>query len=157
MALVALAGAGCAAGGGRAPSSAPAAPSAAGTDSRWLAAPPPEPPRRSVQTVVIEEPARPTEDATLAGGGSAPIGRAGRGARGRRGVRDVHLRDASVQDAMRLLADVGGFALVVDSELEGSVSLDLGAVDPLAALVAIAETKGALVEVQGGVVVVKKK
>jgi hypothetical protein len=106
---------------------------------------------RPPSTTLRIEPA-PAPDGHATGGADARPVRIG----GRR-VADVRLRDASIQDAMRLLADVGGFGLVVDPEIEARVSVDLQRVDPFVALVTLADTNGAQVDVRDGLVVVRKR
>jgi len=73
---------------------------------------------------------------------------------GRRARVDVHFHDAELEEALRLLADAGGFALVAEGELSGRVTLELRRVPPYEALVTIAEAHGARVTRQGRIVVV---
>jgi type II secretory pathway component HofQ len=73
---------------------------------------------------------------------------------GRRARVDVHFHDAELEEALRLLADAGGFAMVAEGELSGRVTLELRRVPPYEALVIIAEAHGARVTRQGRIVVV---
>ena len=70
---------------------------------------------------------------------------------------DVRFRRADLDDALRFLADAGRFALVTDGSLTGAVSVDLRAVRPYDALVAIARAHGAEVEQSGNVVIVTQR
>jgi hypothetical protein len=77
--------------------------------------------------------------------------------RPRRGRRvDVSFRGADMADAFQLLADAGGFNVVVEDGLAGHVSATLHGVDAYDALVSLAEANGARVAYDGAVVVVKK-
>ncbi|MBK7585854.1 MAG: hypothetical protein IPI67_37425 [Myxococcales bacterium] len=73
---------------------------------------------------------------------------------GRRALIDVRFADAELEEALRLLADAGGFALIADGELAGRVTADLRRVRPYEALVSLAEAHGARVERRGAIVVV---
>lgn len=73
---------------------------------------------------------------------------------GRRERVTVRFAEAELGEALRLLADAGGFALVVDGELRGRVTADLRRVRPYSALISLAETHGARVERRGSIVLV---
>ena len=73
---------------------------------------------------------------------------------GRRERVTVRFANADLEEALRLLADAGGFALIADGDLAGSVNADLRQVRPYEALVALAEAHGARVERRGVIVVV---
>jgi hypothetical protein len=66
----------------------------------------------------------------------------------------VRFADAELEEALRLLADAGGLALVADGELSGRVNADLRRVRPYEALVALAEAYGARVERRGTILLV---
>ncbi|MCA9621361.1 MAG: hypothetical protein KC731_20200 [Myxococcales bacterium] len=77
------------------------------------------------------------------------------GSRPRRvGPRDVHLRAVRLDNAARHLAEAGSFNVVVESELPQLVSAELRGVDPYDALVVLANTHGAHVRFDAGIVVV---
>lgn len=67
---------------------------------------------------------------------------------------DVRLHDADLENALRMLADAAHVPLVVDGDVQGTVTIALRQVDPLSALTTIASAHGASVEVAGGAVVV---
>jgi len=120
-------------------------------ESEWVAAAPADTaptrlPGRAV--VVIPEAVRPS----AAGGPSVSRDVAARPAPRRR--IDVHLRAAEFHNALRLFADTGGFDLVIEDSVGGTVNLELEAVDPFDALVMVAEAKGAAVCVRGSTVIV---
>lgn len=73
---------------------------------------------------------------------------------GRRQRVTVRFADAEMGEALRLLAEAGGFALVVDGQLPGRVNADLRSVRPYEALVALAQARGARVERRGVIVIV---
>jgi hypothetical protein len=73
-----------------------------------------------------------------------------------RGRVDVSLRHADLENAARFLADAGKFNVVVESGLTGSVTAVLKGVDPYDALVTIAETNGAVVTYERGIVMVRR-
>lgn len=73
---------------------------------------------------------------------------------GRRERVTVRFANAELEEALRLLADAGGFAMVADGDLAGRVNADLRQVRPYEALVSLAEAHGARVERRGAVVVV---
>jgi len=76
------------------------------------------------------------------------------GARGRRRLRDLSLRDASVGDALRLFATMGGFNVVCGDELAGRrVTVQLRDVSLRAAFRTVLAAAGAGVTVVGGEVV----
>ncbi len=101
-----------------------------------------------------EEGAGATVPATAAGRSlSSDVGEPGDGrSPGPRARIDVDLASADVHDALRILADAAGLALVVSDDVSGTVDLTLRDVDPIEAMRIVAETHGALVEVRGGVV-----
>jgi type IV pilus assembly protein PilQ len=76
---------------------------------------------------------------------------------GRRDRVDVTFQGAELPNALRLLAEVGGFDLVVQEGVHGSVSVKLRRVVPYDALVALAETHGAAVDRRGNVVIVRAR
>jgi len=65
--------------------------------------------------------------------------------------------DADLSDALRMLADAAGRSLVVGDGVAGRVTLDLQRVDPLSALIALAEAHGARVSTRGSIVVVETR
>lgn len=73
---------------------------------------------------------------------------------GRRERVTVRFANAELEEALRLLADAGGFAMVADGDLAGRVNADLRQVRPYEALVSLAEAHGARVERRGAIVVV---
>lgn len=73
---------------------------------------------------------------------------------GRRDRVTVRFANAELEEALRLLAAAGGFALVADGALDGRVNADLRHVRPYEALLSLAEAHGARVERRGDVVVV---
>jgi hypothetical protein len=73
---------------------------------------------------------------------------------GRRQRVTVRFADAELGEALRLLAEAGGFALIVDGQLPGRVNADLRRVRPYEALVALAQARGARVERRGVIVIV---
>lgn len=73
---------------------------------------------------------------------------------GRRSRVNVRFANADLEEALRLLAEAGGFALIADGQLAGKVDADLRQVRPYEALVALAEAHGARVERRGPIVVV---
>jgi hypothetical protein len=75
----------------------------------------------------------------------------------RRSRIDASFAGADLTDALRLLADAGGLALVVGEGVQGTVDIDLRAVDPFDAMVALAEAHGASVSVRGRIVVVSAR
>ncbi len=70
---------------------------------------------------------------------------------------DVRFRKADLDNALRFLADAGGFALVTGEGLTGRVDLDLRRVRPYEALVAVARAHGAVVHNDGKVVLVTRE
>jgi hypothetical protein len=141
-ALLSAAGCGAAAGGGPAP--APAGEMAGGG---WIGAPPDRPAAAPVRTLAAEGPR------TI----GAPAPRPEPSRPPRRGRLNVSLSDADLPNALRLLAEAGGFSLVVESDVAGSVSTELEGVDPYDALVTIAGANGADVRYEGGVVIVRRR
>lgn len=73
---------------------------------------------------------------------------------GRRERVTVRFANAELEEALRLLADAGGFAMIADGDLAGRVNADLRQVRPYEALVSLAEAHGARVERRGAIVVV---
>lgn len=73
---------------------------------------------------------------------------------GRRALVDVQLADAELEEALRLLAEAGGFAFVAEGQLAGRVNVRMRRVRPYEALVTIAEAHGAAVARRGNIVVV---
>lgn len=65
---------------------------------------------------------------------------------------DVDLKGANLADALRFLANAGGFNLVIEDSLGSPVTVDLHDVDPYDALVVIAESQGFEVEYTRGIV-----
>ena len=70
------------------------------------------------------------------------------------GPRDIRLSASRLDNACRLLAEVGRFDLVVDRPLPQTVSLNLQSVEPYDALLAIARSQGLLVRYSKGFVYV---
>ncbi len=70
---------------------------------------------------------------------------------------DVTLHESDMANAFQLLADAGGFNLVMADHLEGRVSATLRSVDPYEALEAVAAAHGVEVRYDGRVVVVRKR
>lgn len=85
------------------------------------------------------------------------IGAGGEPARGRPPRRrriDVELLRAPFADAVRFLAESGGFDVIVEAPSATDVTVSLHGVDPFDALELIAETKGLAVRMRHGVVIV---
>lgn len=77
-------------------------------------------------------------------------------ARPRRSARvSVDLHQADLPNALRLLAEAGGFGLVLEGDLPGTVSIRLEDVDAFEALSAVAAAHGASARYERGVVVVR--
>jgi hypothetical protein len=70
---------------------------------------------------------------------------------------DVELNHASVESALQLLASEGGVGLVLPDALGGPVSVSLHRVDPLEALVMLAEAQGLRVEQQDRLFIVRRR
>lgn len=87
---------------------------------------------------------------TRIGGGEEPA----RGRPPRRKKIDVELLRAPFPDAVRFLADSGGFDVVVEAPSATDVTVSLHGVDPYDALELIAEAKGLAVRTRHGVVIV---
>ncbi len=68
---------------------------------------------------------------------------------------DLHL--AEMASAFRLLADAGGFNLVIQEGLSAKVSATMHGVDPYDALLVLARANGAEVRYEQDVVVVTKR
>jgi type II secretory pathway component HofQ len=69
----------------------------------------------------------------------------------------VNLADADLPNALRLLAEAGGFGLVVESDVSGTVSTRLDEVDPYDALITLAGANGAEARYERGIVIVRRK
>lgn len=113
----------------------------------WITAPPsgqaPTPPRTlaAAGPVIVGAPAPKSEPARPP----------------RRARVSVNLKDADLPDALRLLAEVGGFGVVVESDVAGTVSARLSEVDPFEALEALAQANGAEARYERGIVVVRRR
>ncbi len=70
------------------------------------------------------------------------------------GRRDIKLHHARLDNAFRLLANVGKFNLVVQGDFTKTVSLALRRVEPYDALLALAQSNQARVELRDNIVVV---
>jgi hypothetical protein len=70
------------------------------------------------------------------------------------GPRDIHLHGARLDNALRMLAQEGRFKLVVRGDLALTISIDLKAVDPYEALLAIAQAHGLEVRYSDSIVTV---
>lgn len=70
---------------------------------------------------------------------------------------DVHLHGATLMDALRFLAEAGGFGLVIDDALTTPVSLDLVRADPRGAFDALAQAHGVEVIWSGDVAIVRAR
>ena len=73
---------------------------------------------------------------------------------GRRRRVDIAFHQADLPNALRLLADAAGVQLVVSDGVDGSITASFRRVDPLDAMVLLAETHGAEVELRGRFAVV---
>jgi hypothetical protein len=73
---------------------------------------------------------------------------------GKRRLIDVALRHAELADALRFIADAGGFNMVLQGDPSASVTLELHRVDAFDALVTVAEAHGLVVDIQRGIVLV---
>jgi type II secretory pathway component HofQ len=73
---------------------------------------------------------------------------------GSRTKMDVRFYEAELEEALRFLAEAGGFAFVAEGEISGRVTTELRGVRPYDALVVIARAYGAGVSRRGKVVVV---
>jgi hypothetical protein len=71
-----------------------------------------------------------------------------------RGRRDIQLHQARLDNALRMIAQEGGFNLIVESDLAAPVTVELRAVDPWDALVALAEAHGVAVRYENGIAIV---
>jgi hypothetical protein len=67
---------------------------------------------------------------------------------------DVDLKAAQLGDALRFIADAGGFNLVVQGEPASAVTVKLRQVDAYDALLTVAEAQGLEVRFERGIVVV---
>ena len=67
---------------------------------------------------------------------------------------NVDLKAAPLADALRFIADAGGFNLVVEGDLSAPVTLKLTGVDAFDALATVAEAQGLDVEMDRGIVIV---
>jgi len=72
------------------------------------------------------------------------------------GRRNIQLHHARLDNALRMLAREGRFNLVINGDLNQSISVDLRAVDPYEALLAIAHSHGVDVQYQGNIVIVSR-
>jgi len=72
----------------------------------------------------------------------------------RAGRRDIRLHHARLDNALRLIAESGRLNLVLEGDFPRLVTVDLLAVEPYDALVALAEAHGAQVRWQGNIVIV---
>jgi len=70
------------------------------------------------------------------------------------GGRDLRLRGARLDNALRMLAQAGKFNLVIRGELKTPVSVELTAVEPYDALVALAEAHGLAIRYRSQIVIV---
>jgi len=70
------------------------------------------------------------------------------------GKRDFRLNDARLDNALRLIAEVGKFNLVIQGNLNQSVTVVLNGVEPYDALIAIAEAHGFRVHFERQIVTV---
>ena len=68
---------------------------------------------------------------------------------------DVRLHEADLENSLRMLADAARVPIVMDGDVEGTVTIELRRVDPIRALAAIARAHGASVERENGVLVVR--
>lgn len=75
----------------------------------------------------------------------------------RRGHINVNLNQASLVSALTLLAEAANVSLVIGDDVSGTVSVRLRNVDPVDAMVAIAEARGAHLRFENGIVIVSKK
>lgn len=73
----------------------------------------------------------------------------------RRGKRDVRLRDARLDDALRMLAEAANLGLVLPEPLTQPIRLELRAVDPVDVIEMLAASHGLEVRWQGRVLVVR--
>lgn len=67
---------------------------------------------------------------------------------------DVDLNRAALGDALRFIADAGGFNMVLEGDPNTPVTLQLHRVDAFDALVTVAEAHGLVVDIQRGIVMV---
>jgi hypothetical protein len=67
---------------------------------------------------------------------------------------NIDLKAAPLADALRFIADAGGFNLVVEGDLSAPVTLKLTGVDAFDALATVAEAQGLDVEMERGIVIV---
>ncbi|MCC7538771.1 MAG: hypothetical protein IT379_21275 [Deltaproteobacteria bacterium] len=105
--------------------------------------------RRESRTIRIEH-VEPADDGPI-----EPRSRASRVPRGRRV--DVAFREADLANALRFLASAGGLNLVLGDGLAGTVTVELRRVRALDAIVALAESHGATVEMREGIVLVRAR
>jgi hypothetical protein len=112
--------------------------------SEWLPASSPSAPRREL----AGPPREPRE-----------LARASRATRPRSSGRriDVTLQHASLDAALQLLASEAGVGLVLPDPLAATVSVSLRRVDPLDALITLAEAQGLSVERQERLLVVRRR
>jgi hypothetical protein len=67
---------------------------------------------------------------------------------------DLNLKQAKTGDALGLIADAGGFDVVLDGDLSAPVTVSLHRVDAFDALLVVAEAQGLGVTLERGVVMV---
>jgi hypothetical protein len=72
-----------------------------------------------------------------------------------RGKIDVDLKGAAIGDALRFIADTGGFNLVVEGDAATPITVVLHRVDAFDALMVVAETHGLEVDFDRGIVIVR--
>lgn len=70
------------------------------------------------------------------------------------GRRNIRLYQASLDNALRLLAEAGGIDLVMQGELKTPVSVELRGVEPFDAMQALADAHGLSLTYRGGIVIV---
>jgi hypothetical protein len=70
------------------------------------------------------------------------------------GKRDIRMRNARLDNALRIIAELGRFNLVMKGSQSDPVTLDLSEVEPYDALLALAEARGMSIRYQGNVVIV---
>ena len=73
------------------------------------------------------------------------------------GKRDISLRGARVDNALRMLARAGRFNLVVEDGITGTVTLELFGVEPYDAAVAVAEAHHLALHYRRGIFVVGRQ
>lgn len=125
--------------------------SRADVEDRWIGGEAPRVSRAAPTSASPPRSLKPTEPIRI--GPAAPPPEP---ARPRRSARvSVNLREADLPNALRLLAEAGGFGLVIEGDLPGTVSIRLEDVDAFEALSALATAHGASARYERGVVVVR--